>query len=393
MPDSATTCYLDCFSGISGDMLLGALFHAGFSQDVLSTELGKIPGLDFSIEVKKEIRCGIACNSVSIHSPSGQQFRHLGNILDLLKNSDLQPAIRDKAEQIFIRLAEAEAKVHNVELEKIHFHEVGAVDTIVDVVGSLVGLDSLGITDIHCSPLPMGRGFVHCDHGKLPLPAPAVCELLQNIPVYGVEQEKELVTPTGAVLAVQLANTFGTMPPMTIKHVGYGAGSNSFENNQPNLLRLIVGESQGADESQIVEIIESNLDDWNTELFPYLCERLFAAGALDVSLSPLLMKKGRPGHCLQVIATPWKTLPLKQIILSETSAIGLRFRQEKRMTLSRKKVEVQTEWGMVEAKQVQTPEGEVIYPEYEACRKIATANKVPLARVYRAIVRAEQKEE
>ncbi len=374
-------------------MFLGALFHAGFSQDLLAAELGKIPGLDFSIDVKQEIRCGIACSSVRVLSPSRQQFRHLGNILDLLQSSSLQPAIKEKAEQIFIRLAEAEAKVHDVDLAKIHFHEVGAVDTIVDVVGTLVGLDFFGINAIHCSPLPMGRGFVHCDHGKLPLPAPAVCELLQDVPVYGVEQEQELVTPTGAVLAVQLASTFGAMPGMTIKHIGYGAGSNALGDNQPNLLRLIIGETQDAEESQTVEIIETNLDDWNTELFPYLCEQLFAAGALDVSLSPLLMKKGRPGHCLQVIARPWQTLPLKQIILSETSAIGLRFRQEKRMTLSRKKIAVHTEWGKVEAKLVQTPEGEVIYPEYEACRKIAKMNNIPLARVYRAIVRAEQKEE
>jgi uncharacterized protein (TIGR00299 family) protein len=393
MQASVTTCYLDCFSGISGDMLLGAFFHAGFPQDVLSTELNKITGFDFGIKVKNEIRSGISCNSVQIHSPSQQQFRHLGDILDLLKNSTLPPPIIDKAEQIFIRLAEAEAKVHNVDLAKIHFHEVGAVDTIVDVVGTLIALDFFGIHELHCSPLPMGRGFVHCDHGKLPLPAPAVCELLQNVPVYGVEQEAELVTPTGAVLAVQLADTFGSIPSMTIQHVGYGAGSNSFKNDQPNLLRLIIGEKQETEESQSVEIIETNLDDWNTETFPYLCELLFAAGALDVSLSPLLMKKGRPGHCLQVIATPQHTLPIKQIILSETSAIGLRFRQEKRMTLSRKRIEVDTEWGMVEAKQVKTPGGQVLYPEYEACRRIAIANNVPLARVYRAIVRAEQKEE
>lgn len=393
MPDSVTTCYLDCFSGISGDMLLGALFHAGFSQDVLSTELGKIRGLDFSIEVKNDIRSGIGCNSVTVHSPSQQQFRHLGDIQDLLKHSALQPAIKDKAEQIFIRLAKAEAKVHNVDLAKIHFHEVGAVDTIVDVVGTLIALDSFGISEIHCSPLPMGRGFVHCDHGKLPLPAPAVCELLQNIPVYGVEQEEELVTPTGAVLAVQLSDTFGIMPPMSIQHVGYGAGSNNFRKDQPNLLRLIIGKKQQPEENQIIEIIETNLDDWNTEIFPYLCDLLFAAGALDVSLSPLLMKKGRPGHCLQVIAMPQHTLPLKQIILSETSAIGLRFRQEKRMTLSRKNVEVNTEWGLVQAKQVQTPDGDVLYPEYEACRQIATMHNIPLARVYRAIVQAEQKEE
>lgn len=381
--------YLDCFSGISGDMLLGALLHAGLEEDLLLYELGRLKGIDFQLTVEKQLRSGISCKQVTVHSPSGQQFRHLGNILDLLHDSKLPAAIIEKSSKAFTRLAEAEAKVHNIALEKIHFHEVGAVDTIVDIVGTLIGLQHLGIEQVICSPLPMGRGFVHCAHGNLPLPAPAVCELLSGIPVYGVEQEKELVTPTGAVLAVELANDFGSMPDMIVQRTGYGAGSHELNNEQPNLLRVVIGEARIEKESELVEIIETNLDDWNSEGFPYLCDQLFDAGALDVSLTPLIMKKGRPGQLLRVIADPAHALELKQIILSETTAIGLRFRKEERMTLAREAVMVSTPWGEIVAKKVRTPKGTVIYPEYDACRKLAETNHIPLARVYHAVSNAK----
>lgn len=372
-------------------MLLGAFLHADLPEDLLIAELSKIQNLDFSLSVKNDLRSGIGCKQLSVHSASKQQFRHLENILELLQKSSLKTSIQEQAAGIFTRLAEAEASVHNVDITKIHFHEVGAVDTIVDIVGTLIALEYFGISEVCCSPLPMGRGFVKCAHGNLPLPAPAVCELLQDIPVYGVEQEKELVTPTGAVLAIQLADTFGTMPTMTVKQVGYGAGNNILSNEQPNLLRLLIGEKEVVEETQTVEIIECNLDDWNTEMFPYLSELLFDAKALDVSLSPLLMKKGRPGQRLQVICAPHNALPLRQIILTETSAIGLRFRQENRMTLARECVKIVTEWGRITAKQVQKPDGTVIYPEYEACKAIAQTKKIPLSRVYNAVIQAGEK--
>lgn len=386
----STIIYLDCFSGISGDMLLGALLHAGLDEDLLLTELGKIKGVDFQLTVESQLRSGISCKQVTVHSPSGQQFRHLGNILDLLQSSTLPKAIIDKSSKIFTRLAEAEAKVHNTTLKKIHFHEVGAVDTIVDIVGTLIGLHHLGIEHLICSPLPMGRGFVHCAHGNLPLPAPAVCELLSGIPAYGVEQEKELVTPTGAVLAVELADDFGNMPDMIMQRTGYGAGNYVLNNEQPNLLRVFIGKTRPVQESTLVEIIETNLDDWNSEGFPYLCDQLFDAGALDVSLTPLLMKKGRPGQLLRVITDPAHALTLKEIILSETTAIGLRFRKEERMTLAREAVLVSTPWGELVAKKVCTPKGTVIYPEYEACRKVAETYHIPLARVYQAVSNREE---
>lgn len=371
-------------------MLLGALLHSGLEKKFLLAELAKIKEIDFRLTVEDQLRSGISCKQVRVHSPAGQQFRHLNTILELLSESDLSDTIITKAKKIFTRLAQAEAKVHNVAIEKIHFHEVGAVDTIVDIVGALIGLEHLGIERITCSPLPMGRGFVQCAHGNLPLPAPAVCELLSDIPVYGVNQEKELVTPTGAVLAVELADDFSNMPAMTIKNIGYGAGSHELDNGQPNLLRLITGTLTAQKESGIVEIIETNLDDWNSEGFPYLCDLLFNKGALDVSLTPLVMKKGRPGQLLRVITDPAHGLELKQIILSETTAIGLRFRKEERLTLPRESIMVKTPWGDIMAKKVQTPQGAVIYPEYESCRKIAKTHQIPLSRVYKAVSKTEK---
>ncbi|MBU1233459.1 MAG: nickel pincer cofactor biosynthesis protein LarC [Proteobacteria bacterium] len=385
--------YLDCFSGISGDMFLGALLHAGLDQKLLLQELGQLDGVDFQLSVSDGLRSGIGCKQVTVSSPSNQQFRHLGNILTLLDKSRLDPKIIHRAKKIFTRLAEAEANVHNTAVEKIHFHEVGAVDTIVDIVGALIGLHHLNISRLVCSPLPMGHGLVRCAHGNLPLPAPAVCELLKGIPVYGVEQERELVTPTGAALVTGLADEFGPMPCMTVHNCGYGAGNHSLNGDQPNLLRLIIGQEKAGKESQQVEVIETHLDDWNSEGFPYLSDLLFSQGALDVSLSPLIMKKGRPGQLLRVIADPAHTLELKQTILSETTAIGLRFRREERMTLAREAVMISTPWGEISAKKVETPKGTVIYPEYEACRKVAEKNKIPLSRVYQAVSCSQKNKE
>ena len=385
--------YLDCFSGVSGDMFLGALLHAGLDRKLLLEELDQLEGVDFQLNVNDELRCGIGCKKVVVSSPSKQQFRHLGDILTLLDRSRLAPEIIHRAGKIFTRLAEAEAKVHNMSVEKIHFHEVGAVDTIVDIVGTLIGLHHLGIGKLICSPLPMGRGFVRCAHGTLPLPAPAVCQLIKGVPIYGVNEEQELVTPTGAALVTGLADAFQAMPSMTVHQCGYGAGSHSLSGKQPNLLRLLIGRPTAGKECKQVEIIETHLDDWNSEGFPYLCERLFDQGALDVSLSPMIMKKGRPGQLLRVIADPAHALELKQTVLSETTAIGLRFRREERMTLEREAITVSTPWGNVTAKKVQTPMGAVIYPEYEACRTVAQKQQLPLSRVYQAVSAAPEEAE
>ncbi len=372
-------------------MLLAAFLHAGLPENYLIAELGKIPDLACTLSIEDDLRSGIACKQLHVTSDTQQEFRHLPNILQLLQESRLSTPIQNRAAEIFTRLAKAEAKIHNKDVETIHFHEVGAVDTIVDIVGALIGIEYFKITEIYCSPLPMGRGQVTCAHGNLPLPAPAVCELLVDIPVYGVENSMELVTPTGAVLAASLTNTFGIMPPMTIRHTGYGAGSHKDTSHQPNLLRLLIGQKIQVEEAQQVEIIECNLDDWNGEMFPYLCEQLFAANALDITITPLLMKKGRPGHQLQVISDVANAHSLKHIILSETSAIGLRFRREKRITLPRKVVPVSTPWGDIPAKQVEKPWGTTIYPEYEACRKVAKRENIPLSQVYESITGTQEK--
>jgi uncharacterized protein (TIGR00299 family) protein len=379
---SSAIAYLDCFSGVSGDMLLGALLHAGLDRQCLTKELAKLQltGLEFLVE-EKSVNA-ISSLKVSISSDRRQDLRTLPDILHILKKSALEPTIIDQATKVFQALARAEAKVHAIPIEKVHFHEVGALDTIVDVVGTIVGLQQLGINRLFCSSLPTSHGFVKCAHGVLPLPAPAVCELLQGIPTYGVELQQELITPTGAAIVATLVDGFGPLPPMTVTATGYGAGSHTLSNGQPNLLRIIIGKSIDLTEEQSVEIIETNLDDWSPEGFPYLCELLFGQGALDVSLTPILMKKGRPGFTLQVISPPAYTHLLKETILSETTAIGLRFRKESRQTLQREKIAVATKWGEVIAKKVNTPTGTVIYPEYEECRKIACQYQVPLREVY-----------
>jgi pyridinium-3,5-bisthiocarboxylic acid mononucleotide nickel chelatase len=384
-PSSARIAYLDCFSGVSGDMLLGALLHAGLDRQLLSCELDKLHLDDLQFSVEEKCVNAISGIKVTISSNRRQELRTLPAILHLLQTSALEPAIKDRAGDVFQALARAEAKVHNVPIDTVHFHEVGALDTIVDIVGTIIGLHHLGISRLFCSFLPTGHGFVQCAHGLLPLPAPAVCELLQGIPTYGVDLQQELITPTGAALIARLVDGFGPLPPMAPTATGYGAGSHVLTNGQPNLLRIIIGRGIDPSEQQLVEVMETNLDDWSPEGFPYLSELLFDQGALDVTIAPIHMKKGRPGFALQVISPPACAEQLKDTILSETTAIGLRFRKESRRTLPREQVAVPTRWGEVPAKKVQTPAGMIIYPEYEECRKIAVRHKIPLQQVYNEI--------
>ncbi len=387
--------YADCFSGISGDMFLAALLDAGLDEKFLRLELEKLDIGPFDLSVTTTRPSGIKATKVEIGARPDQQFRNLATILEILQSSALEPVIITRAAAVFQTLAEAEARVHGLPVDKIHFHEVGAIDTILDVVGVVIGLHHLGIERLICSPLPWGHGFVECAHGRLPLPAPAVCELLRGVPVYAVDMTQELVTPTGAALLTTLSQSFGPLPDMTIAVTGYGAGTHTLANRQPNLLRLIIG--QETQKAQTVEVIETHLDDWNSEGFPYLCELLLKQGALDVSLTPMLMKKGRPGQQLRVICHPAHGMQLKQTILAETTAIGLRFRTESRLTLEREQVTVETQWGKVVAKKVQTSAGPVIYPEYEACKQIAESAQVPLQQVYREVylgreIKKEEKE-
>jgi len=389
MTDQRTIAYLDCFSGISGDMFLGALLDAGLPLTELQSQLSLL-GLDgYTLTVGKKSCGAIAATTLAVQSAESHPHRTLADIRRLITASRLAEPVKETALAIFALLAEAEAKVHGKPVETVHFHEVGGIDSIVDIVGAAIGLEALKITRLHCAPLPMPRGWVQCAHGLLPLPAPAVCELLQGVPTYGVELSQELVTPTGAAIVKALATGYGPMPPMTMTGVGYGAGSQELANGQPNLLRLVLGTARTAVEAQEVEVVETHLDDWSPETFPYLSERLFALGALDVALIPIQMKKGRPGFLLRVICDRAASLAVKECIFSETTAIGLRFRIEQRWTLPREGGTVPTRWGAVRVKKVTTPAGEVLTPEYEDCKRLAAANNVPLKEVYAEVARAE----
>ena len=390
MTNPHTLAYIDCFSGISGDMFLGALLDAGLPEMELRGQLSLL-GLDgYTLTVGKKNRGAIAATTLSVESNESHPHRTLGDIRQLITASRLAEPVKKTALAIFSLLAEAEAKVHGKPVDTVHFHEVGGIDAIVDIVGAAIGLATLKITRLHCAPLPMPSGWVQCAHGLLPLPAPAVCELLQGVPAYGVELSQELVTPTGAAIVKALATEYGPMPPMTITGVGYGAGSQELSNGQPNLLRLVIGTARTVVEAQEVEVIETHLDDWSPETFPYLSDRLFALDALDVALVPIQMKKGRPGFLLRVICDRAAALAIKECIFSETTAIGLRFRTEQRWTLPRETGTVPTRWGKVKVKKVTTPTGETLTPEYEDCKRVAIAHHIPIKEVYAAVGRAER---
>ena len=382
------TAYLDCFSGISGNMLLGALLQAGLEEDALRRTLAALPVSGVRLEIKKVSARGLAALQVRVHVDQDQPHRHLRDIKELLQASTLADPVKQRSLAVFTRLAEAEAVVHGTTPDAVHFHEVGAVDALVDVVGVVAGFHQLQIDTIFCSPLPMSGGWTSCAHGEIPLPAPAVCGLLKDVPVYGVELQQELVTPTGAALACELADDFGPMPAMTMGATGYGAGTSKRTDGRPNLLRLCMGLRHEVTEAGEVEVLETHIDDWNPETWPHVSRQLMIAGALDVSLTPIQMKKGRPGFRLKVLCEPALSLELKQVIFSETTAIGLRFHRQQRMTLPRRKIYLKTPWGEVEAKEIQTPAGPLITPEYESCSALAISKKIPLRSIYDACVQA-----
>ena len=384
--------YADCFSGVSGDMFMGALIDAGLELDYLLAELNKLDLEEFSIQCFKKQEHAISGVGLTIDFERTTKNRTWKDIRLLIENSLLQKKIKKASLKIFSCLAEAEAKIHDRRPDDIHFHEIGSLDSIIDIVGTVIGLDFLGVERLITSPLPMPRGWIECDHGMLPLPPPAVCEILRDVPVYGSSLHQELVTPTGAALVKSLSSDFGEMPAMKIHRTGYGAGTKKLTENIPNLFRLIVGKERKVEEIQEVEVIETNIDDWAPESYPHLCEQLFTAGALDVSLIPMHMKKGRPGFLLQVITSPANSWEIKNCIFRETTSIGLRFRREKRMTLPREKGTVNTNWGQVQVKRIETQTGYTIYPEYEDCRRLALENKVPLKDVYAAVNRCSPEE-
>jgi|Deesub1362A_J573_1020465.scaffolds.fasta_scaffold00215_5 hypothetical protein len=383
--------YWDCFAGISGDMALGSLIDAGANPEELRTILARLPLEGWTLEIRDEKRCGLRGTKAEVRVTGDQPHRRLSDILDLLHAADLPDPVTETTARVFTRLAAAEARVHGIAPDRVHFHEVGAVDAIVEIVGSVVALRLLGVERVEVSPLPLGRSFVRCAHGVLPVPTPAVLELIRGFPTRPTDVEGELVTPTGAALAVTLAAAAGPIPELVIDRVGYGAGTTTFP--FPNLLRAIVGQAAvtAPEAREGVVILETVLDDVNPEHYPFFLERLRNAGALDAYLTPLIMKKGRPGIKLTVLSGPdvWKSL-LREII-RETGTLGVRLRHEDRVTLERKVFQVNTEYGPVRVKVALLDETVVrIKPEYEDCRTLALKYGVPVRTVTSAAERAAQ---
>jgi uncharacterized protein (TIGR00299 family) protein len=370
------TCYLDAFSGIAGDMLVGALVDAGADPEAIATAIASLDsGAVVSFEKVK--RAGLAATRYRVQVEEVQVHRHLAHIVKTIEKAELPPRAKQNAIAVFRRLGEAEAEVHQVPIEKVHFHEVGASDSIADIAGACLAFDLLDVDTILCSPLNVGSGTMETEHGLLPVPAPATARLLEGVPIYARGPEVELTTPTGAAVAVTLAKRFGVLPPMNVVRTGYGAGGRDFP-GQANVLRVILGEPTGAEEALTVCVIEANIDDSNPQVLAYATDRLWDFGALDVSLESIVMKKGRSGQLLRVIAKPEHREAIAQLIFSETSTIGLRMYSAERRVQARKLQEVETQYGTVRVKV--TSEG-YFSPEYEDCRKLALASGVALKHI------------
>jgi pyridinium-3,5-bisthiocarboxylic acid mononucleotide nickel chelatase len=375
--------YFDCFSGVSGDMILGALIDAGADLHKLESELGKLKISGFTLKAEKTTRRGLSGTRFSVDADHSNAERHLTDIERIVDNSDLADDIKAKAQTIFRDLAHVEAKIHNANPGNVHFHEIGGLDSIVDVVGSLIVMKMLGIETIYASRIPVGTGFVECDHGILPLPAPATLELLKGIPVHASSIEKELVTPTGIAILKHVVQSFGTIPEMKIERIGYGAGSRDLK--IPNLLRVWIGETEVKEEYEEDEVIliETNIDNMNPEILGYALERLLERGALDAFMTPIFMKKNRPGTLLSVLITPDRLDETISTIFAETASLGVRFRRLERRKLPREQITVETSFGPVRVKVSQVDTGKrIISPEYEDCREIAARMGIPLRKVY-----------
>jgi uncharacterized protein (TIGR00299 family) protein len=405
--------YFDCFSGISGDMALGAMLDAGLPLDDLKRALGSL-AVDAHVHAERVLRTGVSATKFSVHDhqhaegppehahhasersddPHHHHHRSLDEIFTLIDGSSLMPAGRERAKAMFQRLGEAEAAIHHTPVEKVHLHEVGALDSIIDIVGIVFAMEWAGAARIVCSPLNVGGGMVHSAHGVFPVPAPATVKLLGDAPVYSGAVQKELVTPTGALIATTYATSFGPMPAMSVERVGYGAGDRD-DPTTPNVLRVLIGREADATEvvqafrpagatgeAERVTVIECEIDDMNPQIFGVVMDRLYAAGALEVFYIPVQMKKNRPGTLLTVVARPAERSRMTDIIFRETTTIGLRHYDVDRECLQREIVTVETPIGAVRFK-VSQRNGRVMnaVPEFEDCAKLAAANNLPVKEV------------
>lgn len=382
--------YLDCASGISGDMTLGALVDAGVPLEIIQRGIDSL-GLPSCRLVTQDVKKkGFRAVQLTVEHEPEHAHRHLHHITKMIDGSQLSPRQQELAKRIFTRLGEAEAKVHGTTIEKVHFHEVGAVDSIADIVGCAIGFDQLDVQRVVCSPVPTGTGFVEIAHGRCSVPAPATGELLRGAPLAASNVEAELTTPTGAAIVSAMVDQFGPLPAMTIERIGYGAGQRDLE-SQANLLRLLVGETSDELPGDTVWVLETNLDDISGEQIGHCLEKLSAAGALDVFTTAIGMKKNRPGVMVSVLCHGQDAPTLEEILFRETTTLGVRRSSASRHVLPRRCVEVETPWGKVAGKIAQLPDGSNRFsPEYEACRRVAEANKLPLQTVYDAVRKAHE---
>lgn len=383
--------YFDCFSGISGDMCLGALVDAGISIKILGTELKKIPIEGYKLTSKKVVRSHCAARKVNVAISAqrrGKVPKRWEEVERLIKKSSLSEEIKRKGHKIFKRLFKAEAKVHGESLNTVHLHELGAVDTIVDIFGTIVGLTMLGIDRVYASPINLGSGSIELEGHILPVPAPATAELLRKIPVYSKNIPCELTTPTGAAIITGLSSGFGDMPIMENEKIGIGAGHKNFK-ERPNILRIFVGEQRQVfkEHSERVTVIEATIDDMNPQVYEYVMEKLFKAGARDVYLTQVIMKKGRPGVMITVLSDEEQKEELMGIILKETSTTGLRFYEMRRKVLDREIKKIDTEFGKVRVKFSRLGDGtRKATPEYDDCKRIAEKLDVPLIEILKKIL-------
>ena len=387
--------YFDVYVGVSGDMILGSLVDVGLPLERLQDTVAAL-GLSDEVQLSaRTVKKGaLAGTKVEVSCQQSHHHRHLSDILTMIDGASLPQEVKARAAAVFTRLGQAEAGVHGDELEGVHFHEVGALDAIVDIVGAVAGLHALGIARVDASPVPLSRGRVNTAHGCLPLPAPATAALLAGVPVRGQDLNVETVTPTGAALLATLAETFGPVPAMQLERVGYGAGTMDLE--LPNMVRLWIGTSSGAQTGLQLEpmsVLSTNIDDMPGEWFGPLFDDLLAHGASDVWLTPIQMKKGRPGVLVSVLAPAAAVSELRQLLLRETTTLGVRQDALTRLSLPRTTRSVATAWGLVSVKVARLPDGtEKITPEFEDCRALAQQNGVPLREIYAAVLREDSKE-
>ena len=382
--------YFDCFSGISGNMILGALVDAGLDVERLRAELARLPVSDYTLSAEKVQRRGLRGTYVEVTISEVGVERHLHHIEEIIAGSDLPDEVKQLSLAIFQRLAKAEAHVHGMPMDHVHFHEVGAVDAIVDVVGAAVGLWLMGIEHVYASPVHVGRGTVTCAHGTLPVPAPATQELLRGVPIYGRDVEAELVTPTGAAILTTLVDEFGAAPPMQVAQVGYGAGSRDLP--LPNLLRVSIGDTvttvEGYEED-VVTVVETNIDDMNPEFYDHVMARLFDAGALDVFLTPIQMKGGRPAAQLTALVTEECMADTLDVLFAETTTIGVRTCPMHRWKLGRERLVVDTRFGPVGVKVARRGDAILnVAPEYQECRRVATQQGLHLKEVFQVALQS-----